>query len=638
MTPAQQILLSLVCYAISARLLSGCLRVRPVRYGFGLSGFCLILATGVFLIADSFTTVGIDESVTYHLRFGLAGAGFGEYSGSVYAGMAMLSLATAVGFLSAWRLRPIPGKTAHPRSWTAPLMLGAAFLVNPGIQDISRLATQPLKQTSDKNRFSDLYHVPHIAPGTGQPKNLVYIYAESLERTYFDESLFPGLIQGLREMEQEALSFTGVEQISGTHWTIAGMVASQCGIPLVTASGGNSMSGIDRFLPGATCLGDVLQAQGYALTFLGGADLEFAGKGKFYATHGFSEIMGKSELQSMLEDPAYVNEWGLYDDVLLEYAFKRFEQLSQASSPFALVLLTMDTHHPRGHLSRKCDGMRYQTGDNPVLNAVKCSDYLLSKFVRDVMRSPHWENTLIVIASDHLAMGNTATHLLDQGNRKNMFMVIDADHGNGTTIDKPGTTLDIAPTVLSLLGFEVPLFGLGRGLLSVEPTLVEQEGDLKQTLSSLRSELALLWGYPVVQEGMHIKVSQRRLHVDERVFQLPTLLHLGEGGEILDVFFEYQLFDYSEKLASYFARMQHDDVVVWVDFCQNFTGPDLEFEEDSFCVYLGKVDDEKPFVTPITDELHISMELLGQFLKWPATPWVTDRRIDRLNEVGCLDS
>jgi phosphoglycerol transferase len=164
MTPAQQILLSLVCYAISARLLSGCLRVRPVRYGFGLSGFCLILATGVFLIADSFTTVGIDESVTYHLRFGLAGAGFGEYSGSVYAGMAMLSLATAVGFLSAWRLRPIPGKTAHPRSWTAPLMLGAAFLVNPGIQDISRLATQPLKQTSDQDRFTDLYRVPDILP------------------------------------------------------------------------------------------------------------------------------------------------------------------------------------------------------------------------------------------------------------------------------------------------------------------------------------------------------------------------------------------------------------------------------------------------------------------------------------------
>ncbi len=620
MTSAQQIFLSLFCYTISAWLLSGCLRVRPMRYGFGLSGFCLILATGVFLIADSFTTVGIDESVTYHLRYGLSGAGFAEYSGSVYVGIAMLSLAAAVGFFSAWRLRPIPGRTAHSKSWTAPLVLGAAFLVNPGIQDISRLATQPMKQASDKDRFTALYHVPHIAPATRQPKNLVYIYAESLERTYFDESLFPGLIQGLRELEQEALTFTGVNQVSGTHWTIAGMVASQCGIPLVTASSGNSMSGIDHFLPGATCLGDVLQAQGYALTFLGGADLEFAGKGKFYASHGFSEILGKSELQSMLNDPDYLNEWGLYDDVLLEYANKRFEQLSQASNPFAMVLLTLDTHHPRGHLSRECDGMRYQAGENPVLNAVKCSDYLISKFARDVMRSPHWENTLIVIASDHLAMGNTATHLLNQGNRKNMFMVIDADHGNGTTIDKPGTTLDIAPTVLSLLGFDVPLFGLGRGLLGAEPTLIMQETDLGRTLASFRSEIALFWRYPVVQEGIRINVPRRSLHVNERVFQLPTLLHLGESGEILDVFFEYQLFDYSEKLASYFTRMQHDDVIVWVDFCQNFRGPDLEFAENSFCVYLGKVDDEKPFVTPITDELYISMELLGQFLEWPTTP------------------
>jgi phosphoglycerol transferase len=369
------------------------------------------------------------------------------------------------------------------------------------------------------------------------------------------------------------------------------------------------------------------------LTFLGGADLDFAGKGKFYATHGFSEIMGKSELQSMLEDPAYLNEWGLYDDVLLEYAFKRFEQLSLASSPFALVLLTMDTHHPRGHLSRKCDGIRYQSGDNPVLNAVKCSDYLLSKFVRDVMRSPHWENTLIVVASDHLAMGNTATHLLEQGDRNNMFMVFDADHENGVMVNKPGTTLDIAPTVLSLLGFDVPAFGLGRSLLSVEPTLIEQESDLKRRLSSLQSEIALFWGYPVLQDGLRINAAQRRLHVNERVFQLPTLLHLGENGEILDVFFEFQLFDYSEKLTSYFGRMDHDDVVVWIDSCQNFSGFALEFEDASFCVYLGKVGDEDPFVTSITDELHISMELLGQILEWPSMPWVPDWRKDQRKEV-----
>ncbi|WP_051822657.1 sulfatase-like hydrolase/transferase [Desulfonatronum thiodismutans] len=615
MTSTQQILLSLVCYAISTWLLSGSLRVRPVRYGFGLSGFCLILATGVFLIADSFTTMGIDASVTYHLRYGLSGAGFAEYSGSVYAGMAMLSLAAAVGFVSVRRLRPIPGRSVHSRSWTAPFVLGAAFLVNPGIQDISRLATQPLKQASGKDHFTVLYHVPPITPVTGRPKNLVFIYAESLERTYFDESLFPGLIQGLRELEQEALSFTGVEQVSGTHWTIAGMVASQCGIPLVTSSGGNSMSGIDHFLPGAICLGDVLQAQGYALTFLGGADLDFAGKGKFYATHGFSEIKGKTELQGILEDPAYLNEWGLYDDVLLEYAGQRFEQLSQTPNPFAMVLLTLDTHHPRGHPSRKCAGMRYQTGDNPVLNAVKCSDYLISKFVRDVMRSSHWENTLIVIASDHLAMGNTATHLLDQGNQKNMFMVIDSDHENGIMIDKPGTTLDIAPTVLSLLGFDVSLFGLGRALIGAEPTLIMQESDLGLTLAGFRSEIAMFWRYPVVREGIRINVPRRSLHVNERVFQLPTLLHLSKSGEILDVFFEYQLFDYAEKLASYFSRMKHDDVVVWVDFCQNFRGLDLDFGEDSFCVYLGKVDDEKPLVTPIIDEIYISMKLLDPFLK-----------------------
>ena len=39
-------------------------------------------------------------------------------------------------------------------------------------------------------------------------RNVVFIYAEGLERTYFDETLFPGLINKLRVLESKGTYFT----------------------------------------------------------------------------------------------------------------------------------------------------------------------------------------------------------------------------------------------------------------------------------------------------------------------------------------------------------------------------------------------------------------------------------------------
>ncbi|NEL81333.1 MAG: phosphoglycerol transferase I, partial [Xanthomonas perforans] len=83
------------------------------------------------------------------------------------------------------------------------------------------------------------------------------IYGESLERTYFDESVFPGLMPNLRALATEAVDVRNLTSTEGSGWTIAGMVASMCGVPLTTAPGDeNSMDRMGMFLPEARCLGD----------------------------------------------------------------------------------------------------------------------------------------------------------------------------------------------------------------------------------------------------------------------------------------------------------------------------------------------------------------------------------------------
>ena len=374
----------------------------------------------IYNISDYFTGNGIDESIIFHLKYGLHGAGFSEYSQFIFKSAVVIILTSLLIILLLVRKRKNRSHWIFNKSLSYLLIL-LSLVLNPAISDVYSLlwnksgtvyAKNIHKETHETKpstmEFAKFYLEPSITKLTSETKNLVVIYAEGLERTFFDETLFPGLITGLRELESKSTYFTNINQVAATGWTIGGMVASQCGIPLFTPSHGNSMSGMDVFLPSAICLGDLLHDEGYELTYYGGADLAFAGKGKFYATHKFDRIAGKDELFPLLEDNSYVSGWGLFDDSLFDLAYERFVELSASGKKFGLFLLTLDTHHPNGNPSKSCKDKIYKDGSNPILNAVACSDYLITEFVERIMESPYGERTIVVVLSDHLAIRNTA--------------------------------------------------------------------------------------------------------------------------------------------------------------------------------------------------------------------------------------
>ena len=179
------------------------------------------------------------------------------------------------------------------------------------------------KTTAKDSDFFEYYRQPEIEQ-TGEPKNLVFIYAEGLERTYLNNDVFPDLTPHLGQLESRSTTFTNIGQDKYSHHTIGGMVASQCGLPLVTPSHANSMSGMDHYLQSAICLGDLLHQKNYLLAYYGGSELDFAGKGKFYATHKFDSVQGKEGLVAMLEDKSYLSDWGLFDDSLLPIFYDEF--------------------------------------------------------------------------------------------------------------------------------------------------------------------------------------------------------------------------------------------------------------------------------------------------------------------------
>lgn len=535
-----------------------------------------------YFVANYFTGAGINETVLAALNLGLEDAGFEEY---IYL-IAISIFAFVIIFIAAFfyytHLKSVT--IANPKKIKAFLhnsFFILAFMVHPATKDLKNLYQNlTLEQSKD---YYEYYKIPTEFNSTANKKNLIIIYAESLERTYLNTDLFPNLTPNLNHLikKYNATEFTNITQVAGSDYTIAGMTSTQCAMPLFTNSGGNSMDGVDKFYPKALCIGDILKKEDYFLSFIQGSSTSFSGIKKFYTTHSFDKIQGKEELQKRLKNKRYLNGWGLYDDSLLGFAYEEFESLTKANKPFALFLHTIDTHHPKGHLSSSCKKDLYNEGSNDILNCVKCSDTLISDFITKILESKYAKDTIVVVTSDHLAMRNTATKYLEKSDaRRDLFVVFDRTKSEYNAVSKIGTPFDFSPTVLSFLGIDIDL-GLGRNLMQKESiyTLFE---NFDRKLNGWRNEILTFWEFPKMSNELKLDLKNKKLYIGENNYKLPILLKIFESS--IEPYFEYEN---SWKLYEQLEHFKPNDKFLWVGRCDIINYIFDENKRDKQCMAQG---------------------------------------------------
>ena len=519
----------------------------------------LLLLSGVFLLSDYLTGgQGLNEAFFFHLTADLDGAAFGDFKQAIF--YSIIFVATSVT-LAVGSICIINRKKTRPNTKVtlvfACTFMAVAFGVNPGFTETVRFIFNQNFQFSDTRYPEDYRTIDEIDALPLGSKNLVYIYLESLERTYLDQTLFPGLTPNLTRLEAEGLSLTDLRQVPATGWTIAGMVASQCGHPIVTPGGGNLMTGL-RFLPESMCLGDVLARHQYDLHYVGGARLKFAGKGNFYRDHGFNSVEGYDELKHHLtENPGYKTGWGLYDDTLFTIVRSRFDQLSHQKQPFGLFTLTVDTHHPRGHLSHSCGETVYDDGLNPILNAVHCSDKMVGELIEYLRAHKAYENTIIVVASDHLAMGNTASHLLKTRDRRNFFVILGRDIASAK-IASPASLIDLNALIFNSLGAKNITLGFARNIQDEEASIA-----VTRNLASEHSNFLLgLWSFPSLEHGVRAISGTRHLQLGAKKIDYPVLVKINADLSSAGMIFDRRLY---RQIQDY----KFDQPFLWVDSCKH---------------------------------------------------------------------
>lgn len=452
-----------------------------------LAEFCCYWATGN----------EISVEVLCNVNFTNLGMGIILYPWEIVGGM-FVWFAMIAAFFFVFRRKP---KGAVPKAtWLLLLLLGSGLTAScSSLPKLGRLYPNLCRFGKIRNFDLQFYRNCGIKLGNvtreqvvATPgKNLVFIYMESFERTYLDEKLFPGAAPNLQALRQQALNFDSISNAWNANLSFGGMYASFTGsvlTPRHLPAGLNS--GINMgFGSRMASFPWILHQAGYRQMFILGPEVEFAGVNVLLEREGFDEMISCG---TRGESPRH---WGCYDRELFEYAFDKYRQLIAGKQPFHLMLFTIDTHAPNGFVDPESIPFEQGTGQPDLLKAIHKTDYEVSRFIRRLQETPGWENTCVILASDHLAPPNTLTDRLEKSPRRyHLNMVLNS--GKTGVVTTPGKTFDIAPTVLELLQVRHNyLFPIGESLLGQpDPRRLAEHEDFKNAIDSytmMRSDIAI---------------------------------------------------------------------------------------------------------------------------------------------------
>lgn len=196
-----------------------------------------------------------------------------------------------------------------------------------------------------------------------------------------------GVTPNLNAWTKEGILFTRFYASGNrTDKGLAAILSSQPALP-----SSSIINTIEKFTALPSISGE-LKKLGYQTAFYYGGNSDFANMKGYWLSCGFDKIHDLGNF-SFAERQA---EWGVHDDVLWKHTLAGIVKLQQ---PFMAGVLTLSSHEPF-RVPIQYPEFTTSEGDE-YRNAVKFSDESLGAFLTQAKQQPWYDNTLIVILSDH---------------------------------------------------------------------------------------------------------------------------------------------------------------------------------------------------------------------------------------------
>jgi phosphoglycerol transferase MdoB-like AlkP superfamily enzyme len=333
------------------------------------------------------------------------------------------------------------------------------MLLLPGQVDLSSVQFPLLRRETSA---AGLWNNPQ------RPANVVIILMESFSGRHVGAlGARPSLTPEFDRLSAEGVLFTRAFS-NGTH-THQGVFASLASFPnlpgyeylMKTMEAHQEFSGIPS----------LISPLGYQSVFLYNGLFSWDNKEGFFRKHGIDRFIGTNEYVN----PTFVDPvWGVSDYDVFTRANQEFREMA-GKGPFFGAILTLTNHSPFT-LPEPLPFERIRTGSDldGRYNAIRYADWALGEFFRQARKEKYFSDTLFVVTGDHgFGVPPALTDLmLERFHVPLLFYSPRLLSQGGERRATVASQVDITPSILGLLGLDLPHQSWGRNLFA--PTLKDE--------------------------------------------------------------------------------------------------------------------------------------------------------------------
>lgn len=279
--------------------------------------------------------------------------------------------------------------------------------------------------------------------------NVVIIITESLGRTVTDG--FEGntaVTPNINRLRGEGIWFENC--YASSFRTDRGTVAILSGFP---AQPKMSIMAHPNKIAKLTGIAQSMRNVGYETRFIYGGDANFTNTRAYLYNVGFNEVVDEREVNF----GGHRSKWGSADDAVLNWASDAIISRMNSGNPTLDVILTLSSHEPFE--------VPYNGLNDKKLNAYAFTDREVGAFVERLRSSEHWDNTLVVIISDHGRPSESESCSSPERHHIPMLWVGGAVNEAMEITDYMSQT-DLAATLLAQLGIDHSDFIFSRDISS----------------------------------------------------------------------------------------------------------------------------------------------------------------------------
>ena len=209
-----------------------------------------------------------------------------------------------------------------------------------------------------------------------------------------------------------------------------------------------------------TLLPEYFNRKNYHTSFYYGGDINFYNLKTFVLQAEFGKLTTKSDFPAEL---GRMSKWGVPDGFVFERAL---EDLKSEQEPFMKTIYTISSHPPYDVPYSKIKG---NSNDEKYLNSVAYTDSCLGVFIDEFRKSALWENTLLIVTSDHGSLVPGPTNVTEPESYRIPLIWTGGVLDSLQKIETICQQSDLGTTLIHQLGWETDSAKFSRDFFSSNP-------------------------------------------------------------------------------------------------------------------------------------------------------------------------